>query len=103
MRRASGTAKRASLARHDAAARKALAVSAGNAGRDGCSRGNLLVGERQPTSEGVSDKSEGIGVQDIWLEFRDAHNQNICVTGYPTEKNPALCVASSKHRRIQAT
>ena len=36
------------------------------------------------------DQSEGIGVQDIWLEFRDAHNQNICVTGYPTEKNPLL-------------
>jgi adenine-specific DNA-methyltransferase len=31
-----------------------------------------------------------VPVQDIWLEFRDAHNQNIRVTGYPTEKNPAL-------------
>ncbi|HEU0001175.1 MAG TPA: site-specific DNA-methyltransferase, partial [Ktedonobacteraceae bacterium] len=28
--------------------------------------------------------------QDIWLEYRDAHNQNIEITGYPTEKNPAL-------------
>ncbi|HEX2905259.1 MAG TPA: site-specific DNA-methyltransferase, partial [Phototrophicaceae bacterium] len=36
------------------------------------------------------DQSEGIQVQDIWLEFRDAHNQNIHITGYPTEKNPAL-------------
>ena len=36
------------------------------------------------------DESPGVGVQDIWLEFRDAHNQNICITGYPTEKNPAL-------------
>ena len=36
------------------------------------------------------DESPGIGVQDIWLEFRDAHNQNICITGYPTEKNPSL-------------
>jgi adenine-specific DNA-methyltransferase len=36
------------------------------------------------------DESAGVGVQDIWLEFRDAHNQNICITGYPTEKNPAL-------------
>ncbi len=36
------------------------------------------------------DESPGIGVQDIWMDFRDAHNQNICVTGYPTEKNPDL-------------
>lgn len=36
------------------------------------------------------DESEGIPVQDIWLDFRDAHNQNIHITGYPTEKNPAL-------------
>jgi len=33
------------------------------------------------------DESEGIPVQDIWLDFRDAHNQNIKITGYPTEKN----------------
>jgi adenine-specific DNA-methyltransferase len=25
-------------------------------------------------------------VQDIWLDFCDAHNQNIGITGYPTEK-----------------
>ncbi|MDD4888806.1 MAG: site-specific DNA-methyltransferase [Phycisphaerae bacterium] len=36
------------------------------------------------------DQTEGVPVQDIWLEFRDAHNQNIAVSGYPTEKNPAL-------------
>ena len=36
------------------------------------------------------DESDGIGVQDIWMDFRDAHNQNICITGYPTEKNPDL-------------
>lgn len=36
------------------------------------------------------DQSAGIPVQDIWLDFRDAHNQNIEVSGYPTEKNPAL-------------
>lgn len=36
------------------------------------------------------DESSGIPVQDIWLEFRDAHNQNIKITGYPTEKNPEL-------------
>jgi adenine-specific DNA-methyltransferase len=33
------------------------------------------------------DKSDGIPVQDIWLDFKDAHNQNIEITGYPTEKN----------------
>jgi adenine-specific DNA-methyltransferase len=36
------------------------------------------------------DESDGVGVQDIWLDFRDAHNQNVCITGYPTEKNPEL-------------
>jgi adenine-specific DNA-methyltransferase len=36
------------------------------------------------------DESSGVGVQDIWVDFRDAHNQNICITGYPTEKNPDL-------------
>ncbi len=32
------------------------------------------------------DQSEGVAVQDIWLDLRDAHNQMIEVTGYPTEK-----------------
>jgi len=36
------------------------------------------------------DSSDGIPVQDIWMNFRDAHNQNIHITGYPTEKNPLL-------------
>lgn len=36
------------------------------------------------------DQSPGIAVQDAWLDFRDAHNQNIAVTGYPTEKNGDL-------------
>jgi len=36
------------------------------------------------------DQSNGVPVQDIWMEFRDAHNQNIRITGYPTEKNPAM-------------
>jgi len=36
------------------------------------------------------DESAGIGVQDVWLDFRDAHNQNVRITGYPTEKNPEL-------------
>ncbi|MDK7419255.1 site-specific DNA-methyltransferase [Bacillus paranthracis] len=33
------------------------------------------------------ENSKGIPVQDIWMDFRDAHNQNIKITGYPTEKN----------------
>jgi adenine-specific DNA-methyltransferase len=33
------------------------------------------------------DQSSGVSVQDIWMDFRDAHNQNIHITGYPTEKN----------------
>jgi len=36
------------------------------------------------------EDSSGIPVQDIWMDMRDAHNQNIHITGYPTEKNPAL-------------
>lgn len=32
------------------------------------------------------DQSKGVPVQDIWLDCRDAHNQMIEVTGYPTEK-----------------
>ncbi len=32
------------------------------------------------------DQSPGVSVQDIWLDFIDAHNQNIAITGYPTEK-----------------
>ena len=33
------------------------------------------------------DQNGGVPLQDIWLEYRDAHNQNIHITGYPTEKN----------------
>lgn len=36
------------------------------------------------------DESDGVAVQDIWLDYRDAHNQNIGITGYPTEKNSSL-------------
>ena len=36
------------------------------------------------------DESAGVPVQDIWLDFKDAHNQMICITGYPTEKNSDL-------------
>ena len=36
------------------------------------------------------DQSSGIPVQDIWLDVKDAHNQMVRITGYPTEKNPDL-------------
>ena len=36
------------------------------------------------------DESAGMAVQDLWLDFRDAHNQNIAISGYPTEKNSGL-------------
>jgi len=36
------------------------------------------------------DQSEGVKVQDMWLDFKDAHNQMVKISGYPTEKNPAL-------------
>lgn len=36
------------------------------------------------------DESAGVAIQDIWSDFKDAHNQNIKITGYPTEKNPDL-------------
>ena len=36
------------------------------------------------------ENSAGVPVQDIWMDMLDAHNQNIHVTGYPTEKNASL-------------
>ena len=33
------------------------------------------------------DRSSGIPVQDIWLDYLDVNNQNTLITGYPTEKN----------------
>lgn len=36
------------------------------------------------------DSDSGIPVQDIWLDVQDSLNQNIRITGYPTEKNPQL-------------
>jgi adenine-specific DNA-methyltransferase len=36
------------------------------------------------------DNSNGVPLQDIWYAFRDTQNQNAKITGYPTEKNPAL-------------
>lgn len=43
-----------------------------------------------PRRKAYLDESPGVPVQDIWMDFRDAHNQNVEITGYPTEKNPAL-------------
>ncbi|MGH8753745.1 MAG: site-specific DNA-methyltransferase [Burkholderiales bacterium] len=36
------------------------------------------------------DRTEGVPLQNIWMDVRDAHNQNIRITGYPTEKNHEL-------------
>ena len=36
------------------------------------------------------NKDKGIPVQDIWMDVQDSLNQNIKITGYPTEKNPYL-------------
>jgi adenine-specific DNA-methyltransferase len=36
------------------------------------------------------DESNGVPLQDIWYEFRDVQNQNMKITGYPTEKNAAM-------------
>jgi adenine-specific DNA-methyltransferase len=33
------------------------------------------------------EPGKGIPAQDIWMQFKDPHNQNIKITGYPTEKN----------------
>lgn len=33
------------------------------------------------------DENPGISAQDIWLDYKDAHNQMVHITGYPTEKN----------------
>lgn len=43
-----------------------------------------------PRRKIYADEDKGVPVQDIWLNYKDAHNQNIKVTGYPTEKNPDL-------------
>jgi adenine-specific DNA-methyltransferase len=40
-----------------------------------------------PRKKVYLDESEGIPIQDIWLDFVDSNNQNTLTTGYPTEKN----------------
>ncbi len=54
-------------------------------------RGEIFwSGNGNPRKKVYLDEHSGVGLQDIWLDFRDAHNQNIKITGYPTEKNPDL-------------
>ena len=36
------------------------------------------------------DGEKGIPKQDIWLDYRDSINQNMRLTGYPTEKNLSM-------------
>ena len=36
------------------------------------------------------ENSAGVPLQNIWMDVRDAHNQNIHIADYPTEKPPAL-------------
>jgi adenine-specific DNA-methyltransferase len=43
-----------------------------------------------PRKKVYLDKSAGVPVTDIWLDSRDAHNQNVKITGYPTEKNESM-------------
>jgi adenine-specific DNA-methyltransferase len=43
-----------------------------------------------PRKKVYLDKSSGVPVTDIWLDCRDAHNQNVKITGYPTEKNEQM-------------
>lgn len=43
-----------------------------------------------PRKKVYLDTHGGVSVQDIWMDFKDAHNQNCKITGYPTEKNPDL-------------
>lgn len=40
-----------------------------------------------PRKKVYLDESPGVPFSDLWMNFRDAHNQNVSVTGYPTEKN----------------
>ncbi len=40
-----------------------------------------------PRKKVYLDESPGVSYTDLWMNFRDAHNQNVSVTGYPTEKN----------------
>lgn len=55
------------------------------------SRGEIFWSKNgNPRRKVYLDVHPGVGIQDIWLEFKDAYNQNIKITGYPTEKNSDL-------------
>jgi adenine-specific DNA-methyltransferase len=47
-------------------------------------------GNGNPRRKVFLDEDKGVPIQDIWLNFQDSLNQNIKITGYPTEKNPYL-------------
>jgi adenine-specific DNA-methyltransferase len=52
------------------------------------SRGEIVwSASGNPRRKVYLDQRPGVPVQNIWLDHKDAHNQNICITGYPTEKN----------------
>ena len=51
-----------------------------------------------PRKKVFLDERKGTPVQDLWLNFKDANNQNNLITGYPTEKNIDLL-----HRIIAAS
>lgn len=54
-------------------------------------RGELVWSANgNPRRKVFLDESSGIGVQDVWTEFRDSQNQQARITGYPTEKNLGL-------------
>lgn len=40
-----------------------------------------------PRRKIIFNPNKGIPIQDIWFDFKDPHNQNIKITGFPTEKN----------------
>ena len=40
-----------------------------------------------PRRKVYADQSEGVPIQDIWMDVKDQTNQNARITGYPTEKN----------------
>ena len=51
-------------------------------------RGEIVWSDNgNPRRKVYLDTRPGVPLQDIWLDYRDAHNQNIAITGYPTEKN----------------
>ncbi|HEX7242156.1 MAG TPA: site-specific DNA-methyltransferase, partial [Longimicrobiaceae bacterium] len=54
-------------------------------------RGEIVWSDSgNPRRKVYLDQRPGVAVQDVWMDFRDAHNQNVRITGYPTEKSPDL-------------